>query len=103
MCVCSSCICKLSKVHLDFLQLVSNDKLKSSQHRVVAKRDDPRVSVACFFTTGLMPSSKLYGPIGELITEDDPPKYRQTTVTEYSIHYNTKGLGGTSALMDFRL
>ncbi|KAL0366983.1 UNVERIFIED_CONTAM: 1-aminocyclopropane-1-carboxylate oxidase3 [Sesamum radiatum] len=84
--------------------LISNDKLKSSQHRVLANHAGPRVSVACFFTTGLMPSTKLYGPIKELLSEEhNPPKYRETTVTEYSLHYNAKGLGGASALSDFRL
>ncbi|XP_073158994.1 1-aminocyclopropane-1-carboxylate oxidase homolog 1-like [Henckelia pumila] len=87
----------------DLLQLISNDKFKSSQHRVVANLGGPRVSVACFFTTGLMPSSKLYGPVEELLSEENPPKYRETTVQEYSLHYNAKGLGGTSALLDFRL
>ncbi|KAK6145960.1 hypothetical protein DH2020_019829 [Rehmannia glutinosa] len=85
------------------LQLISNDKFKSSQHRVLANHAGPRVSVACFFTTGLMTSSKLYGPIKELLSEQNPPKYRETTVREYSLHYNAKGLGGTSALLDFRL
>ncbi|KAL0368415.1 UNVERIFIED_CONTAM: 1-aminocyclopropane-1-carboxylate oxidase3 [Sesamum calycinum] len=86
------------------LVLISNDKFKSSQHRVLANRGGPRVSVACFFTTGLMPLTKLYGPIKELLSEEDnPPKYRETTVREYSLHYNAKGIGGTSALSDFRL
>lgn len=88
---------------MNFFQLISNDKFKSSQHRVLANRTGPRVSVACFITTGLMPSSKLYGPIKELLSEEDPPKYRETTVTEYSLHYNSKGIGGASALLDFRL
>ncbi|KAK4492272.1 hypothetical protein RD792_003075 [Penstemon davidsonii] len=88
----------------DLLQLISNDKFKSSQHRVLANHIGPRVSVACFFTTGLLPSSKLYGPINELTSEENPPKYRETTVREYSLHYNAKGLGGTdSALLDFML
>ncbi|KAL3850292.1 hypothetical protein ACJIZ3_012174 [Penstemon smallii] len=88
----------------DLLQLISNDKFKSSQHRVLANHIGPRVSVACFFTTGLLPSSKLYGPINELTSEENPPKYRETTVREYSLHYNSKGLGGTdSALLDFML
>lgn len=85
-------------------QLISNDKFKSSEHRVLANNGPgPRVSVACFFTTGLMPSSKVYGPIKELLSEDNPPKYRETTITEYSLHYNAKGLGAGSALLDFRL
>ncbi|KAL3507679.1 hypothetical protein ACH5RR_033061 [Cinchona calisaya] len=87
----------------DLLQLISNDKFKSSQHKVLANHAGPRVSVACFFTTGLAPSSKIYGPIKELLSEDNPPKYRETTVRDYSLHYNAKGLGTTPALLDFRL
>ncbi|XP_027165852.1 1-aminocyclopropane-1-carboxylate oxidase homolog 1-like [Coffea eugenioides] len=87
----------------DLLQLISNDKFNSSQHRVLANRAGPRVSVACFFTTGLAPSSKRYGPIKELLSEDNPPRYRETTVRDYSLHYNAKGLGTTSALLDFRI
>jgi len=87
----------------DLLQLVSNDKLKSVEHRVLANRVGPRMSVASFFTTGLMATSKVYGPIKELLSEDNPPKYRETTTTEYSSHLVAKGLDGTSALLNFRL
>ncbi|GAA0140325.1 oxidoreductase [Lithospermum erythrorhizon] len=87
----------------DLLQLISNDNFRSSQHRVLANKVGPRVSVACFFTTGLVPLPKLYGPIKELISEENPVRYKETTVRDYSLHYNSKGLGDTSALSDFRV
>ncbi|KAJ4825725.1 hypothetical protein Tsubulata_001229 [Turnera subulata] len=84
-------------------RLLSNDKFRSVEHRVLANHRGPRISVACFFSTFLMPKSRLYGPIKELLTEENPPKYRETTVREYSAHYKDKGIDGTSALLDFRL
>ncbi|GMN20200.1 hypothetical protein TIFTF001_043026 [Ficus carica] len=87
----------------DILQLITNDRLTSVQHKVVANRVGPRVSVASFFCTGFTPTYKMYGPIKELLSESNPPKYRETTVRDYVIHFNSKGLGRTSALDDFKL
>ncbi|KAM7466977.1 hypothetical protein LguiB_014539 [Lonicera macranthoides] len=85
------------------LTLISNDRFKSVEHRVVANHEGPRVSVACFFSTSLMPSSKLYAPIEELLSEDSPPKYRETTVEEYVSYSYSKGLDGVSPLLHFKL
>ncbi|KAM3324917.1 1-aminocyclopropane-1-carboxylate oxidase 1 [Capsicum chacoense] len=87
----------------DMLQLISNDKFNSVEHRVLANKVGPRVSMACFFTTSFLPTQRRYGPISELISEHNPPKYRETTIKEYSTYFNNKGLDGTSALLHFRL
>ncbi|KAJ6323812.1 hypothetical protein OIU76_011164 [Salix suchowensis] len=87
----------------DLMQLISNDRFKSVEHRVLANRIGPRISVACFFSTSFQPSSKLYGPIKELLSEDNPPVYRETTVNEYLSYFYDHGLDGTSPLTHFKL
>ncbi|KAL5543145.1 hypothetical protein UlMin_010855 [Ulmus minor] len=86
----------------DLLQLISNDRFKSAEHRVLANREGPRVSVACFFSTLTMPTNKLYGPIKELLKEN-PPKYRETTLRDYSLYFQARGLDGKATLDHFKL
>ncbi|KAL3626404.1 hypothetical protein CASFOL_029953 [Castilleja foliolosa] len=88
----------------DLLQLVSNDKFISAEHRVLVNNIGSRVSVACFLRSDLTTSAEhLYGPIEELLSGENPPKYRATTEKDYITHYNTKGLDGNSALTLFRI
>ncbi|CAN0904572.1 1-aminocyclopropane-1-carboxylate oxidase homolog 1 [Linum grandiflorum] len=89
----------------DLLQLISNDTFKSSQHRVVAQSIGPRISVACFLRQQLPPenTSRVYGPIKELLSEENPAVYRGVTVKEFVAHYYEKGLNGISALDHFRV
>ncbi|KAK9153149.1 hypothetical protein Sjap_000629 [Stephania japonica] len=86
-----------------FRELISNDRFKSFEHMVLANHVGPRMSVAAFFTTGIHPSTRIYGPIKELLPEENPPIYRETSVKEYITHFNQKGLDGTTALTHFRL
>ncbi|XP_058752006.1 1-aminocyclopropane-1-carboxylate oxidase homolog 1-like [Vicia villosa] len=83
----------------DLLQLVTNDRFKSVEHRVLANSIGPRVSVACF----LRGQEKLYGPIKELLSKDNPSKYRETTFTDYVAYYAAKGLDGSSTLQHFKI
>ena len=75
---------------LFLVQLISNDNFKSAVHRVLANQVGPRISVACFFSTHLQPVNQLYGPITELLSDDNPPLYRETLVREYALSYALK-------------
>jgi isopenicillin N synthase-like dioxygenase len=87
----------------DLLQLISNDKFKSAQHRVLANHVAPRVSIACFFGTP-HPSTRTYGPIKELLSENNSAKYRETSISEFVGHYATKcTYNGTSPLLHFKI
>ncbi|GMI84628.1 hypothetical protein like AT1G06620 [Hibiscus trionum] len=82
----------------DLLQLVSNDKFKSADHRVLAKNVGPRMSLACLFTTDLQPSEKVYGPVEQLLSPDNPALYKGTTIPNYLKTYVTKPGNGLSVL-----
>ncbi|KAL6610104.1 hypothetical protein ACP70R_040073 [Stipagrostis hirtigluma subsp. patula] len=93
----------------DLLQLVSNGKFKSVEHRVVANksRDTSRVSVAGFCSADVIGSTRVYGPIRELTSSDgngsNPPLYKSITIQEYLAHFLDKGLDGRPALDYFLL
>ncbi|CAM0908094.1 unnamed protein product [Alopecurus aequalis] len=85
----------------DFLQLMSNDRFKSVQHRVVSNSVGPRVSVACFFRTHRAASS---ARVLQPIVTDGGARYRGTTMEELiRHHYRVKGVQGTTLLDHFRL
>uniref|UniRef100_A0A1J3H3E9 1-aminocyclopropane-1-carboxylate oxidase-like protein 1 n=1 Tax=Noccaea caerulescens TaxID=107243 RepID=A0A1J3H3E9_NOCCA len=87
----------------DLLQLITNDKFISVEHRVLANGAGPRISVACFFSSYMMANSRVYGPIKELLSEQNPPKYRDTTIAEYASFYRSKGFDGTSGLLYLKI
>ncbi|KAL3517677.1 hypothetical protein ACH5RR_020266 [Cinchona calisaya] len=71
----------------DLMQIISNDKFKSVEHRVLARSVGSRVSTACFFFPSSTHLFKPYGPIKELLSETKPPLYREVSNTEYTTTY----------------
>ncbi|VVB07226.1 unnamed protein product [Arabis nemorensis] len=87
----------------DFMQLITNDKFSSVEHRVRANRDGPRISVACFFSSSLFPNPTVYGPIKELLSDENPAKYREITIPEYTAGYLANSFDGKSYLSNYRI
>ncbi|XP_073299778.1 1-aminocyclopropane-1-carboxylate oxidase homolog 1-like [Primulina huaijiensis] len=81
----------------DLLQLVSNGRFKSNEHRAISNGIGPRISVACFFT-GPVNGAKMYGPIDDLITEENPPIYSQIVLNDYVMKFLNTALDNYRAL-----
>ncbi|EOY06000.1 2-oxoglutarate and Fe(II)-dependent oxygenase superfamily protein, putative [Theobroma cacao] len=78
----------------DLLQIVSNDKLKSVKHRVVATHVGPRISVPCFFSGHSSLLDKPFRPIKELTSEANPPRYKDVVLREYVARFLSGSLDG---------
>ncbi|XP_072091670.1 1-aminocyclopropane-1-carboxylate oxidase homolog 12-like isoform X2 [Arachis hypogaea] len=90
----------------DLLQLITNDKFISIYHRVLSKKTGPRISIASFFVNAQDPvegTPKVYGPIKELLSEENPAIYRKATIKEFLAKYFAKSLNGSSQLGSFKL
>ncbi|KAK3407173.1 hypothetical protein EUGRSUZ_K03273 [Eucalyptus grandis] len=86
----------------DFIQLVTNGKFKSVEHRVLSGQVGPRISVACFLAPSKTGKNRPLGPIKELLSENNPPIYKETSLSEYVACARSHGLA-TSTLPHFRI
>ncbi|KAL0435618.1 UNVERIFIED_CONTAM: 1-aminocyclopropane-1-carboxylate oxidase7 [Sesamum radiatum] len=87
----------------DLMQIISNDKFISVEHRVLAQPVGPRISVACFFTPSLRAGAKPFAPMKELLSDENPAVYREFMFREYYQHYKTRLQGVESALLHFKI
>ncbi|KAK6914070.1 Non-hem dioxygenase N-terminal domain [Dillenia turbinata] len=87
------------------INIITNDRFKSANHRVIAQNVGPRISVPCFFRSYLHEdkNQRKYGPIKELLSDQNPPIYRETTEKEFVTYFYAKGLDGIPAIQKFRL
>ncbi|XP_062228621.1 1-aminocyclopropane-1-carboxylate oxidase homolog 4-like [Phragmites australis] len=88
----------------DLLQIMSNDKYKSVEHRVIMNtREEARVSIAIFFNPGKRGDSVFYGPLAELVSSENPPKYRNFTMSEFLGSFFKRDLASKALIDHFKL
>lgn len=82
---------------------MSNDKLKCVHHRVLAQKSGPRLSISNSFHPHILSSDpKIFKPIEELLSEDNPPHYKGVTMREYIVA-RSGGFYGNPPLTPFML
>ncbi|OIS98480.1 PREDICTED: feruloyl CoA ortho-hydroxylase 1-like [Nicotiana attenuata] len=79
----------------DALQIMSNDKYKSVEHRVIANGSKNRVSVPIFLHP--KPSSVI-GPLQEVLKNGEKPIYKQILYADYTKIFFSKGHDGKDTI-----
>lgn len=78
------------------MQIISNGKLKSSEHRVVTNSTDARTTAAFFFNPC---GDSMIEPAKALTDNESPPLYRAYQYKEFFINYAAK-IGNAEAVLE---
>ncbi|CAM8993215.1 unnamed protein product [Rhodiola kirilowii] len=79
----------------DTIEVLTNGKYKSVEHRAVTHKERERLSIVTFYA----PSYEVeIGPLQELVNENNPCKYRTFNHGDYSKHYVSSKLQGKKTL-----
>ncbi|GMI72037.1 hypothetical protein like AT1G06620 [Hibiscus trionum] len=87
----------------DLLQILSNDKFKSVKHRAISNGAGTRISVPCFFSGHATLLDKSFGPIKELVSEANPPRYEEFLVKDYIAKFLSSSLGNKPPIDYYKL
>ncbi|GMH24493.1 hypothetical protein Nepgr_026336 [Nepenthes gracilis] len=80
----------------DALQIMSNGRYKSIEHRVVANGNDDRISIPLFVNPK---PSDLIGPLEEVMVKSgEKAKYKQVVYSDYVLHFYRKAHHGKDTL-----
>eukprot|EP01018_Ginkgo_biloba_P034361 Gb_06109 [translate_table: standard] len=79
----------------DLLQMVSNGKYKSAEHRAVVNERQYRMSIVMFLSPQ---DDVVIGPAAELIDEAHPRLYKPISSGEYASSYMSQDIRGKSVL-----
>lgn len=75
----------------DQMEIITNGKYRSAQHRAITNSSSPRLSVATFHDPA---KTAKISPASELISNSSPPKYREVKYGDYVSSWYTKGPKG---------
>lgn len=79
----------------DTIEVLTNGRYKSVEHRAVTHQEKDRLSIVTFYA----PSYEIeLGPLPELVDENNPCKYKRYNHGEYNMHYVTNKLQGKKTL-----
>lgn len=81
----------------DQLQILTNGRYKSVEHRVVVNNNYERLSIACFINPG---NNMLISPVPELVPKNALPAYNAMTFKQYRSFIRSRGTNG-KAHLDF--
>ncbi|KAK8683247.1 hypothetical protein V6N13_039312 [Hibiscus sabdariffa] len=79
----------------DILQITSNDRYKSIEHRVVANGSKDRVSVPIFVIPG---ADAVVGPMPEVLQSGEQPLYKEVVFSDYLKHFFSSKHDGKKTL-----
>lgn len=77
----------------DQIQVLSNGRYKSVEHRVIVNSNMERVSIAYFYNPR---GDMVIKPAEELVTEEQPAAYPPTTYDQYRLYIRMRGPCGKS-------
>ncbi|GJM91955.1 hypothetical protein PR202_ga08378 [Eleusine coracana subsp. coracana] len=78
-----------------YVQVLTNGRYKSVEHRAVTSDKKDRLSIVTFYAPAY---DVELGPLPEFVTDDTPCRYRRFNHGEYSRHYVTSKLEGKKTL-----